>query len=611
MTYVLGIDLGTTNSCMAVLEAGEPIVLENSEGGRTTPSVVAMTNSNQRLVGQVARRQAVTNPGNTVFSIKRFIGRKFDDAEVQRSRELAPYSVAPGPNGDAYVRLGNTDYAAAQISAMILAKLKADAELRLGEEVRQAVITVPAYFDDAMRQATKDAGRIAGLDVLRIINEPTAAALAYGMGRNKDEVVAVYDLGGGTFDISILQLGEGIFEVKSTNGDTHLGGDDLDTVIVEWLLKGFEAEHGIDLKEDKAALHRLKDAAEKAKIELTSLLQTEIHLPFIASGADGPLHLAATLTRAKLEGLVSHLIESTAEPCRRAMIDAEVMPAEIDAVLLVGGQTRMPAVQAAVRAIFGKEPKRGVNPDEVVAVGAAIQAGALSGEVSDVLLLDVTPLTLGVETQGGMVAPVIPRNTSVPTTRCEVFTTAVDNQDSVEVHVTQGERPTAGENKSLARFHLDGIPPAPRGVPQIEVSFSLDANGILSASARDRTTNRAQHITVSPSSGLTAADIERMVQQAEQYAETDRERQWEIVLRNEADALLYQAERAGNEAPDRINRGDLDQLGYAAAALEEALSSNDMAQVRERLAPLRLALDALRGNGAMIPFDDSARRLAG
>ncbi len=609
MAHVLGIDLGTTNSCMAVLEAGEPVVIDNSEGGRTTPSVVAITRTNERLVGQVARRQAVTNPRNTVFSIKRFIGRKFDDPEVQKSRPLVPYSVVPGPNGDAYIHLGGHDYAAAQISAMILAKLKADAEARLNERIEQAVITVPAYFDDAMRQATKDAGRIAGLEVLRIINEPTAAALAYGLGRNKDEMVAVYDLGGGTFDISILQLGDGVFEVKSTNGDTHLGGDDFDAAIVEWLLEGFKSEHGIDLRHDKAALHRLKEAAEKAKIELTSLLQTEIHLPFVAAGPDGPLHLAATLTRSKLEGLVGHLIEATAEPCRRAMIDAEIMPSEIDAVVLVGGQTRMPAVQDAVRTIFGKEPNKGVNPDEVVALGAAIQAGALSGAIGNVLLLDVTPLTLGVETQGGAVAPLIPRNTTLPTTRSEVFTTAIDNQDSVEVHVTQGERPTARENKSLARFHLDGIPPQPRGVPQIEVAFTLDTNGILSVTARDRATNREQHITVAPSSGLSAGDVERMVRDASQYAEQDRARQQEIELRNSADALLYQAARAGEQA-ESLKEEHILLLGETAAALEAALQTEDMAQIRDRMDDLRNALDMIRMLGASLTIEDRVRRFA-
>ncbi len=609
MAHVLGIDLGTTNSCMAVLEAGEPVVIDNSEGGRTTPSVVAITRTNERLVGQVARRQAVTNPRNTVFSIKRFIGRKFDDPEVQKSRPLVPYSVVPGPNGDAYIHLGGHDYAAAQISAMILAKLKADAEARLNERIEQAVITVPAYFDDAMRQATKDAGRIAGLEVLRIINEPTAAALAYGLGRNKDEMVAVYDLGGGTFDISILQLGDGVFEVKSTNGDTHLGGDDFDAAIVEWLLEGFKSEHGIDLRHDKAALHRLKEAAEKAKIELTSLLQTEIHLPFVAAGPDGPLHLAATLTRSKLEGLVGHLIEATAEPCRRAMIDAEIMPSEIDAVVLVGGQTRMPAVQDAVRTIFGKEPNKGVNPDEVVALGAAIQAGALSGAIGNVLLLDVTPLTLGVETQGGAVAPLIPRNTTLPTTRSEVFTTAIDNQDSVEVHVTQGERPTARENKSLARFHLDGIPPQPRGVPQIEVAFTLDTNGILSVTARDRATNREQHITVAPSSGLSAGDVERMVRDASQYAEQDRARQQEIELRNSADALLYQAARAGEQA-ESLKEEHILLLGETAAALEAALQTEDTAQIRDRMDDLRNALDMIRMLGASLTIEDRVRRFA-
>ncbi len=612
MAYVLGIDLGTTNSCMAVLEAGEPTVIDNSEGSRTTPSVVAIARNGERMVGQIARRQAITNPDNTIFSIKRLMGRAYDHPDVARSAALLPYQIAPGANGDAYVRMGGADYAPPQISAMVLAKLKADAEARLGESVTQAVITVPAYFDDAQRQATKDAGRIAGLEVLRIINEPTAAALAYGLGRRGEETIAVYDLGGGTFDISILQIGDGVFEVKSTNGDTHLGGDDFDAAIIDWLIREFQEEQGVDLRADKVALQRLKEAAEKAKIELSSLLQADINLPFITAGPDGPLHLSATLTRSKFEGLVAHLIEATAEPCRRAMVDAEVMPNEIDAVVLVGGQTRMPAVQELVKKIFGKEPNKGVNPDEVVAIGAAVQAGALSGAVENVLLLDVTPLTLGVETQGGAVAPLIPRNTTIPTTRSEVFTTAIDGQDSVEVHVTQGERPTAAENKSLARFHLDGIPAAPRGVPQIEVSFTLDANGILNATARDHTTGREQHITVAPSSGLSAGDVERMVEDAARYRERDRERQQQIAMRNAADALLYQAERVARDGAAHVDPAQLDTLAVAASALDAALPTDDVEQIQERMARLQIALDAARRAGAAVPSaPESSLRAAG
>ena len=601
MAYVLGIDLGTTNSCMAVLEAGEPTVIDNSEGSRTTPSVVAIARNGERMVGQIARRQAITNPDNTIFSIKRFMGRAYDDPDIGRGATLMPYEIVPGANGDAYVRMGEADYAPPQVSAMVLAKLKADAEARLGEAVTQAVITVPAYFDDAQRQATKDAGRIAGLEVLRIINEPTAAALAYGLGRRGEETIAVYDLGGGTFDISILHIGDGVFEVKSTNGDTHLGGDDFDAAIIGWLIQEFQDEQGVDLRVDKVALQRLKEAAEKAKVELSSLLQADVNLPFITAGPAGPLHLSATLTRSKFEGLVAHLIESTAAPCRRAMVDAEVTPGEIDAVVLVGGQTRMPAVQALVRDLFGKEPNKGVNPDEVVAIGAAVQAGALSGAVENVLLLDVTPLTLGVETQGGAVASLIPRNTTIPTTRSEVFTTALDGQNSVEVHVTQGERPTAAENESLARFHLDGIPAAPRGVPQIEVSFTIDANGILSAAARDRTTGREQHITVAPSSGLSAGDVQRMVEDAARYQEVDRVRQQQIAARNAADALLYQAERVVRDGAAHIDPAQIDSLSLAASALDATLPTNDMAQIQERMARLQMALDEARRAGISVP----------
>ena len=609
MTYILGIDLGTTNSCAAVLEAGEPMVIENGEGARTTPSVVAITASGEQLIGQVARRQAITNPENTVFSIKRFIGRTFDDAEVRRSLSLTPYTIVPGPHGDAYVRIAGGNYAPPQVSAMILSKLKSDVEARLGEEVTEAVITVPAYFDDAQRQATKDAGRIAGLRVLRIVNEPTAAALAYGFGREQDEVVAVYDLGGGTFDISILQLGDGVFEVKSTNGDTHLGGDDFDGRIIDWLADLFHAEQGIDLRTDRMALQRLREAAERAKIELSSALQTTINLPFVAAGPDGPLHLAATLTRSALEGLVADLVEATAGPCHRAMVDAEIGPGELDTVILVGGQSRMPAVQALVRDLFGREPSREVNPDEVVAIGAAIQGGALAGSIADILLLDVTPLTLGVETHGGTVAPLIRANATIPTTCSEVFTTGADDQDSVEIHITQGERPIAGENRSLARFHLDGIPPAPRGAPQIEVSFALDANGILSVAARDSSTGRAQRVTVAPSSGLCEDDVDRMVREAALYVEQDRARQETIALRNEADALLYSALRVARDAGGGSGSGgsggsgggvpaeQREKLDAVVSALKLSLPTGDTAQIRERMGRVRHVADTIRAIG--------------
>jgi len=607
MTYVLGIDLGTTNSCAAVLEAGEPLVIENGEGERTTPSVVAIAAGGEQLIGQVARRQAITNPANTISSIKRFIGRKFDDPEVRRGLPLTPYTVVPGPHGDAYVGIAGGEYAPQQVSAMILSKLKSDAEERLGEEVAQAVITVPAYFDDAQRQATKDAGRIAGLRVLRIVNEPTAAALAYGLGREEDEIVAVYDLGGGTFDISILQLGDGIFEVKSTNGDTHLGGDDFDGRIIAWLADGFLERHGVDPRGDRMALQRLKEAAEQAKIELSAAVQTTINLPFLAAGPDGPLHLSTTLTRATLEELVVDLVAATAGPCRRAMRDAEVTADEIDAVILVGGQSRTPAVQALVRDLFGQAPCRGVNPDEVVAVGAAIQAAALAGQVDNVLLLDVTPLTLGVETHGGAVAPLVRANTTIPTTCSEVFTTGADDQDSVEVHVTQGERPLAGENRSLARFYLDGIPPAPRGVPLIEVSFTLDTNGILNVSARDRATGRAQHVTVTPSSGLSEDDIDRMVREAALYTEQDRVRQEAIALRNDADALLYQALRVARAAGEGVPPARRERLEAVIAALKLSLPTGDGEQIRERMEHVRCVADTVRALGGATPVDEDAR----
>ena len=574
MPKVLGIDLGTTNSVVAVMEAGEPLVLENAEGSRLTPSMVAINpKTGERMVGQVAKRQAVTNPENTIFSIKRFMGRKFDDPEVQRTMRLVPYKVTAAPNGDVRVVMGGREYSPPEISAMILQKLKLDAEAKLGERVSQAVITVPAYFNDAQRQATKDAGTIAGLEVLRIINEPTAAALAYGLDKRRDEIIAVYDLGGGTFDISILRLGDGVFEVVATNGDTHLGGDDFDQRIIDWICEEFRREHGIDLRQDRMALQRLKEAAERAKIELSSMLQTEINLPFITADASGPKHLSLTLTRAKLEQLVADLIARTVGPCQQALQDAGLTAQQVDQVVLVGGQTRMPAVVEQVRRLFGKEPHKGVNPDEVVAIGAAIQAGVLRGEVRDVLLLDVTPLTLGVETLGGVMTPLIPRNTTIPTSKSEVFTTATDNQTQVEIHVLQGERPMAAENKSLGRFILDGILPAPRGVPQIEVTFDIDANGILHVSAKDKGTGKEQRIVIQPSSGLTKDEIERMVREAEAHAAEDRRRREEVELRNQADTLVYQAEKVLREHGERVPAELRGEVESRVAAVRSALQS--------------------------------------
>ena len=544
MPSILGIDLGTTNSCMAVIEGDEPRVVENSEGGRTTPSMVAVNpRSNERYVGATAKRQAVTNPENTVFSIKRFMGRRYEDASVQRDTGLMPYKVVRNSNGDAAVEMAGQSHAPPEVAAMVLQKMKQDAESKLGSPVTQAVITVPAYFDDSQRNATKDAGRIAGLEVLRIINEPTAASLAYGLDKNTDQTIAVYDLGGGTFDITVLQIGDGVFEVMATNGDTHLGGDDFDQHIIDWIAEEFQREQGIDLKQDRMALQRLREAAERAKIELSTLMQTEINLPFITADASGPKHLIMTLSRSKLEQLVGTLVERTVEPCRQAISDAGVSASEIDEVVLVGGMTRMPAVRDAVVNLFGKEPNQGVNPDEVVAVGAAIQAGVLQGDVQDILLLDVTPLTLGIETLGGVSTGLITRNTTIPTSKSEVFTTAADNQTSVEVHVVQGERSMAPENKSIGRFILDGILPAPRGMPQIEVSFDIDANGILSVSAKDKGTGKEQRITITASSGLSQDEIEQMVSDAERFAEEDERRRQEVQTRNNAENLAYTAEK--------------------------------------------------------------------
>ncbi len=587
MGKVIGIDLGTTNSVVAVMEGGDPVVITNTEGGRLTPSVVAFTKEGERLTGQIARRQAITNPENTVFSIKRFMGRRYD--EVSHEIKLVPFKVVRAGNGDARVEVRGKQYSPPEIAAMVLQKLKESAEAYLGEKVTQAVITVPAYFNDSQRQATKDAGKIAGLEVLRIVNEPTAASLAYGLGKKKDEKIAVFDLGGGTFDISILELGEGVFEVKSTNGDTHLGGDDFDERVMRWLVDEFKKDQGIDLSKDRMALQRLKEAAEKAKCELSTTLETEINLPFVTADASGPKHLNLKLTRAKLEQLVDDLVQRSIGPCRQALKDAGLDAGQIDEVVLVGGQTRMPRVQQVVKEFFGKEPHKGVNPDEVVAIGAAIQAGVLVGDVKDVVLLDVTPLSLGIETLGGVMTRLIERNTTIPTRKSEIFTTAADSQTSVEIHVLQGEREMSRDNRTLGKFHLVGIMPAPRGVPQIEVTFDIDANGIVNVSAKDMATGKEQAITITASSGLNKDDIDKMVKDAERHADEDKKRRADIEARNQADNLVYNTEKMLNENREKIPVGDIKPIEDALTDAKEALKSEDMDRIRRAVETLTKA----------------------
>src|SRR3954470_17001511 len=588
---VIGIDLGTTNSVVAVMEGGEPTVIVNQEGARTTPSVVGLTKDGERLVGQVAKRQAVTNPENTIFSIKRFMGRKYDEVSSEASR--VPYKVVRADNGDAWVEARGKKYSPPEISAMVLQKLKAAAEDYLGEPVTDAVITVPAYFNDAQRQATKDAGKIAGLNVQRIINEPTAAALAYGLDKKSQETIAVYDFGGGTFDISILEVGDGIVEVKSTNGDTHLGGDDLDQRVIDWMVGEFKKSEGIDLGKDRMALQRLKEAAEKAKVELSTVMETDINLPFVTADQTGPKHLALKLTRARLEQLVDDLLQRTMGPVKQALADAGLQPSQIDEVVLVGGSTRMPKVQQLVKDYFGREPHKGVNPDEVVAIGAAVQGGVLTGAVKDMLLLDVTPLSLGIETLGGVMTPLIPRNTTIPSRKSEVFSTATDNQTSVEVHVLQGERPLARDNRTLGRFQLVGLPPAPRGVPQIEVTFDIDANGIVNVSAKDMATQKEQKIQITASSGLSKEEVDKMMREAESHADEDRKRKEEIETRNHADSLAYSVEKTVNENRDRMPAGDVSRVEDAITAVRTAAQGDDLGAVRRASDELQKASHAI------------------
>jgi molecular chaperone DnaK len=587
MSKIIGIDLGTTNSVVAVMEGGEPVVITNPEGGRLTPSVVAFAKTGERLVGQVAKRQAITNPENTVFSIKRFMGRKFD--EVNEEMKMVPYQVVRASNGDARINALGKEYSPPEISAMILQKLKQAAEEYLGQPVSKAVITVPAYFNDAQRQATKDAGQIAGLEVARIVNEPTAAALAYGLDKKKDETIAVYDFGGGTFDISILEVGEGVVEVKATNGDTHLGGDNLDQRIIDWIITEFKKSEGIDLGKDRMALQRLRESAEKAKMELSTVMETDINLPFITADATGPKHLQMKLSRAKFEQLVDDLLQRTVGPTKQALADAGLDPSKIDEVVLVGGSTRIPKVQAIVKELFQREPHKGVNPDEVVAIGAAVQAGVLAGDVKDLLLLDVTPLSLGIETMGGVMTVLIPRNTTIPTRKSEIFSTASDNQTSVEVHVLQGERSLARDNRTLGKFHLVGLPPAPRGVPQIEVTFDIDANGIANVSAKDLGTGKEQRITITSSSGLAKDEVDRMMREAESHAEDDKKRREEIELRNRADQAVYGAERLIKDTGDKLGAADKQAIESAMEAVKKAGEGSDPAAVQKALDDLTAA----------------------
>ena len=615
MSKIIGIDLGTTNSVVAVMEGGEPVVITNPEGNRLTPSVVAFTRSGERLLGQVAKRQAVTNPENTVFSIKRFMGRRYD--EVSEEMKMVPYHVEKMPDGSARVKVGDRGpLPPPEISAMILQKLRQAAEEYLGQPVAKAVITVPAYFNDAQRQATKDAGQIAGLEVMRIVNEPTAAALAYGLDRKKDETIAVYDFGGGTFDISILEVGEGVVEVKATNGDTHLGGDNLDQRLIEWIVAEFKKSDGIDLSKDRMALQRLREAAEKAKMELSSVVETDINLPFITADQSGPKHLVMRLTRAKFEQLVDDLIRRTVGPVKQALSDAGMDPSKIDEVVLVGGSTRIPRVQAIVKDLFGKDPHKGVNADEVVAVGAAIQAGVLAGEVKDLLLLDVTPLSLGIETLGGVHTTLIPRNTTIPTRKSEVFSTAADNQTSVEVHVLQGERPMARDNRTLGKFHLVGLPPAPRGLPQVEVTFDIDANGIVNVSAKDLGTGKEQRITITASSGLSKNEVERMMKEAESHAEDDKARREEVETRNQADQAVYAAERMLQDTADKLAASDTQPVEAAIAEVKKAIDGGDTTALKQAMDRLNTAqhkaaetlykeAQAGRGTGTAQPPPDS------